>query len=125
MSDIANPLISRCESNGCFYTWPSLRNSEYGKLGIRFKPGCEIRRTSSMLQNVLDGKKRHWASYAIQWWFVCYSLIDEIKKITSILSLHYSDVYSAMVFSLVAENYVYSYEPLALNGASIHSGGRI
>jgi hypothetical protein len=33
------------------------------------------------------------------------------------------DVYSAMVFSLLTDEYVYSNEPLAVNGASIHSGG--
>ena len=33
------------------------------------------------------------------------------------------DVYSAMVFSLHTDEYVYSDEPLAVNGASIHSGG--
>ena len=126
VSDIAKSFNTRAvRSNGCFYTWPSLRNSEYGKLGIRFKPGCEIRRTSSMLQNVLDGKKSYTELPMLyNGGFVCYSLIDEIKKITPRFFRSITpDVYSAMVFSLVAENYVYSYEPLALNGASIHSGG--
>jgi hypothetical protein len=33
------------------------------------------------------------------------------------------DVYSAMVFSLLTKSYIYSHEPLAINGASLHSGG--
>jgi hypothetical protein len=33
------------------------------------------------------------------------------------------DIYSAMVFAHLLDEYVYSDEPLAVNGASIHSGG--
>jgi len=33
------------------------------------------------------------------------------------------DVYSGIVFSHLTEEYLYSNEPLAINGASIHSGG--
>ena len=33
------------------------------------------------------------------------------------------DVYSAMVFSLLTKSYIYSHEALAINGASLHSGG--
>ncbi|MBC7751330.1 MAG: hypothetical protein H7Z73_06370, partial [Candidatus Saccharibacteria bacterium] len=33
------------------------------------------------------------------------------------------DVYSAIVFSFLTKTFVYSHEPLAINGASTHSGG--
>ena len=112
-------------SNGCFYHWPGLGGSCYGRLSRSLRRGYEVRQSSRWLQEVMDGR----ASYTelpmlYNGGFVSKSLIDTAKRHTGSLFLSMTpDVYSAIVFSMLTEDYVYSYEPLAINGASLHSGG--
>ena len=56
--------------------------------------------------------------------FVDVMLIEKAKKISNNFYLSMTpDVYSAIVLSLLTDNYVYSFEPFAIDGISRHSNG--
>lgn len=112
-------------SNGCSYQWPGFNGSNYGGLSISLRKGYEIRESGQMLQQVLDGT-RHYIELPMLYngGFVSFDLINQVKLVTERLFMSMTpDVYSAIVFSLLTDSYVYSHEPLAINGASLHSGG--
>lgn len=117
--------ISAIRSNGCSYQWPGFNDSKYGSLSVCLKENYEFRNSGQMLRQVLDGE-RHYNELPMLYngGFVCFDLIRKAKLTTSNFFLSMTpDVYSAIVFSLLTESYVYSYEPLCINGASLHSGG--
>jgi len=116
---------SAIRSNGCFYRWPGFDNSSYGLLNLSLKKGYEIRESGKILQQVLKGS-RHYNELPMLYngGFISVDLIKKAKSLTERFFMSMTpDVYSAIVFSLLTDSYVYSYEPLAINGASLHSGG--
>lgn len=116
---------SAIRSNGCSYQWPGFNGSNYGRLSIDLKKGYVIRESGQMLQQVLNGT-RHYNELPMLYngGFVSYNLINQVKLVTERFFMSMTpDVYSAIVFSFITESYVYSHEPLAINGASLHSGG--
>lgn len=116
---------SAIRSNGCFYKWPGFNGSSYGELSISLKRGYEIRNSGQMLQQVLDGI-RYYNELPMLYngGFISVDLIKQAKSLTERFFMSMTpDVYSAIVFSLLTDSYVYSHEPLAVNGASLHSGG--
>jgi glycosyltransferase involved in cell wall biosynthesis len=117
--------VKAIRSNGCSYSWPGLNFSDFGSLGISLKKGYEKRHSNKMLQQVIDGR-RHYNELPMLYngGFVSIDLVKKSKKIAGkFFHSMTPDVYSAVVFSLLTENYIYSHEPLAINGASLHSGG--
>lgn len=116
---------SAIRSNGCSYQWPGFNGSNYGRLSIDLKKGYVIRESGQMLQQVLNGT-RHYNELPMLYngGFVSSNLINQVKLVTERFFMSMTpDVYSAIVFSLLTDSYVYSHEPLAINGASLHSGG--
>ncbi|MBT9151716.1 MAG: GalNAc(5)-diNAcBac-PP-undecaprenol beta-1,3-glucosyltransferase [candidate division WS2 bacterium] len=112
-------------SNGCGYSWPSLLGERYGNLTISLKKGYQRLQSKDSLIAVLNGEL-HYNKLPMLYngGFVDISLVKKAKSITGDFFLSMNpDVYSAMVFSLLTDEYVYSVEPLAINGASHHSGG--
>jgi hypothetical protein len=117
--------LSAIRSNGCSYQWPGFGGSKYGSLTVSLRRGYEIRSSGDMLQQVLDGR-RYYTELPMLYngGFVSLDLISRAKSITgNFFQSMTPDVYSAIVFSLLTESYVYSIEPLAINGASLHSTG--
>lgn len=112
-------------SNGCSYSWPGLRSSPFGSLRVSVQHGYRRFDSERALQAVLKGKL-HYINLPVLYngGFVDCSLISEAKRKTG--RFYHSmipDVYSGIVFSLLTDSYIYSYQPLAVNGASHHSGG--
>ncbi len=127
---IANDIINKTgtsaiRSNGCSYEWPGLTGSAYGRLVVSLRRGYTIRDSRRMLQDVIDGRLSYnELPMLYNGGFISTELIRQAKQITgNFFQSMTPDVYSAIVFSFLTKNYVYSYEPLAINGASIHSGG--
>lgn len=127
---IASQIIAQTNtlairSNGCSYTWPSLAESKYGVIDVSIERGFETRNSKQMLQRVLDGEAPYnELPMLYNGGFISIDLVVEAKKATGTFFRSMTpDVYSAVVFSLLSETYVYSHEPLSINGASIHSGG--
>lgn len=112
-------------SRVCSYRWPGVSQHEYGRLGIPIGSGFEVRDTETWLSKVLNG----YANYPdlpmlYNGGFIYSSLIKKIKSRNGTYYQSFNpDVYSAIAFSSIIENYIYSNEPFAINGASKHSGG--
>jgi glycosyltransferase involved in cell wall biosynthesis len=112
-------------SSVCNYSWPSVNQYEYGRVGIPAGSGFEVRDTKIWLSKVLKG----YANYSnlpmlYNGGFICSSLIKRIKNRNGLYYKSFCpDVYSAIAFSSIIENYIYSNEPFAINGASKHSSG--
>lgn len=116
---------SAIRSDVCSYRWPGFNGSSYGELRVGLKKGYEIRESGPMLQQVLNGA-RYYNELPMLYngGFISFDLIRQAKLMTESLFMSMTpDVYSAIVFSLLTDSYVFSYEPLAINGASLHSGG--
>lgn len=116
---------SAVRSNGCSYRWPGFNGSNYGSLSLSLRRGYETRCSGSMLQQVLNGERPYnELPMLYNGGFVSSDLIRQAKSVTGkFFQSMIPDVYSAVVLSLLTESYVYSHEPLAINGASLHSGG--
>lgn len=112
-------------SNVVQYKWPSLTGLPFGELDVSLKRGFESRQSDRLLQQVIDGVTPYTELPVLyNGGFISTELIKEAKKITgTFFNSMTPDVYSAIVFSLLTKEYIYCHEPLAINGASIHSGG--
>jgi glycosyltransferase involved in cell wall biosynthesis len=112
-------------ANGCSYEWPALRASEYGSLTVELGRGYSRVDSRSALTSVLSGQLSYTRLPMLyNGGFVDTALITAAKKVSGeLFRSMIPDVYSSMVFSLLTEDYIYSLEPFAVNGASHHSGG--
>lgn len=112
-------------SETCSYTWPDLTGKPFGRLGIPIKKGWEIRASKTWLRKVILGNADYTSLPMLyNGGFVEFSVLMEIKKRSgSFIRSMTPDVYFACAISSVLKEYVYSFEPLAINGASKHSGG--
>jgi hypothetical protein len=118
--------VQAIRSSVCSFTWPSLTGKEFGRLEVPLRSGYEVRDAKIWLSKVLSGR----ANYPdlpmlYNGGFIHSSLIKKIKSRNN--GMFYRspipDVYSAIAFSSIIENYIYSNEPFAINGASKHSTG--
>lgn len=112
-------------ANGCYFAWPAAIDSENGRLSVSLERGFEMRSCREWLKRVMRGQE----SYNVlpmlyNGGFVSYDLIRKVKaRSGQFYKSMNPDVYSAIVFSSLLDSYVYSKQPLAINGASRHSGG--
>lgn len=112
-------------SNDCSFRWPCLEGERYGVLRLSLKRGYEIRDSGDVLQKVMAGRKSYIELPMLySGGFVSMELIAKAKKETGKLFRSMTpDVYTAIAFGFLTDTYLYSHEPLAINGASSHSGG--
>ena len=112
-------------SETCSYTWPDLTGKSFGRLGIPIKEGWEIRVSKTWFRKVILGNADYpCLPMLYNGGFVEFSVLLEIKERSgSFIRSMTPDVYFACAISSVLKEYVYSFEPLAINGASKHSGG--
>ena len=112
-------------SNGCSFAWPSLLYKKYGKLNLSLKKGYRTVLSEIALKAVLNGDLPYNKLPVLyNGGFIHTSLIKKAKESTKNFFMSMTpDVYSGIVFSLLTQEYIYVNEPLAINGASHHSGG--
>jgi hypothetical protein len=112
-------------SNGCYFAWPDLCGSNYGALSVSLSKGYELRDSRRALQHVLNGfLPYNELPMLYNGGFISMRLVESARKHSnSFFNSMTPDVYSAIVFSMLTSNYIYCNEPLAVNGASLHSGG--
>jgi glycosyltransferase involved in cell wall biosynthesis len=117
--------VDAIRSNGCGYAWPSLLNKPYGRLSVSLRKGYEIRNSRKWLAKVMAGSTSYTSLPMLyNGGFVNSDLVKRAKEKTKQFYLSMTpDVYSSIAFSHLTNNYAYSYESLAINGASKHSGG--
>lgn len=122
---VAETGVDAVRSRVCKYIWPGFAGAVYGSLSVGLGRGYEERPSREMLQLVLDGSSGYEELPMLyNGGFVSFNLIKRAKEVSgNFYQSMIPDVYSAIVFSLLTKSYIYSREPLAINGASLHSGG--
>ena len=117
--------VKAIRSNTCQYAWPSLIGKQYGQLNISSGCGYEVRKSNNWISKVLN-KDANYTELPMLYngGFIEVSVLQAIKRITGSLYLSMTpDVYSGFAIAHMIKEYVYCQEPLAVNGASIHSNG--
>ncbi|MBL1259522.1 MAG: glycosyltransferase family 2 protein [Thiotrichaceae bacterium] len=117
--------VQAIRTSVCSYAWPSLTGKQFGRLGVPLKSGHEIRKSKLWLSKVLSGDSKYTELPMLyNGGFVNMSVLKQLKSKTgSVYRSCIPDVYSAVAISSIIDRYIYSHEPLAINGASRHSTG--
>lgn len=117
--------IQAIRSSVCSYQWPSLTGKKFGRLGIPLRSGYEVRGSKIWLSKVMSGRAQYpELPMLYNGGFIRMSVLNEIKsKIGAFYKSLTPDVYSALSIASVVNSYIYSHEPLAINGASKYSTG--
>jgi len=117
--------VRAVRSSVCSYVWPSLMGKEFGRLGVPLGSGFEMRNSHEWLQRVLEGREGYsQLPMLYNGGYVDVSVLQEIKSRTGLFYKScVPDVYSAISIASTIDRYVYCREPLAINGASMHSTG--
>lgn len=117
--------IQAIRSSVCSYVWPSLTGKKFGRLGVPLGSGCEFRNSKVWLSKVMSGRAQYLELPMLyNGGFIRMSVLNEIKSKTgAFYKSLIPDVYSALSIASVVDSYIYSHEPLAINGASKHSTG--
>ncbi len=117
--------VSAIRSNGANYTWPGDGNHPHGYIHIVIDKKPQMVESSNAVMEVLNGY-RLYSSLPMLYngGFVDLSLIRLAKQKNPVFyHSRIPDVYSAFAFAFLTENYLLYNYPLAINGASRHSGG--
>jgi hypothetical protein len=112
-------------SSVCSYLWPRVAGREYGRLSVPLTSGFEIRNSRAYLSKLMHGRCEYSdLPMLYNGGFLKMFVVNEIKKKTGIFYQSCNpDIYSAVAVSSVIDDYVFSYDPLAINGASSNSTG--
>ena len=112
-------------SKVCSYSWPSLADQGFGHLSVPLTSGCEVRDSKEWLSKVMNGRANYpELPMLYNGGFIRMSVLNEIKIKTGAFYRSLTpDVYSALSIASAVDSYIYSNEPLAINGASKHSTG--
>jgi glycosyltransferase involved in cell wall biosynthesis len=117
--------VKAIRSSTCQYSWPSIREKQCGQLNISSGCGYEVRNSNYWISKVVNGQNNYKELPMLyNGGFVNISVLQAIKRITGALYLsRIPDIYSGFAIAHMINKYVYCHEPLAVNGASIHSSG--
>jgi hypothetical protein len=122
---IAATGVRAIRSDTCYYAWPSLPGAGYGRFRVPLGTGYVVRDARTWLREALFGR----ASYTegpmlYTGGFADFAVLEKVRAATGAFYRScIPDVYSAVALASVLDKYAYSYEPLAVNGASRHSTG--
>lgn len=119
------PNIQAIRSDVCLYRWPSLTGKEFGTLQIPMKRGSEVRNTKRWLNRVMSGLDLYPnlpMLYSGGFAKVSMLLAAKAKRGQYYHSC-IPDVYSSMAIASVIDEYIFSFEPFAIDGVSGHSTG--
>ncbi len=106
------------------YDWPGMPANRANQILFSLRTGWERRQTQDFYSHVLNG----WLSYyQIPLLYHCYvttRLIDSIRaRLGSLFHSQQLDIYSSMLLGGFVPDYVHSFVPLVINGASTKSNG--
>ena len=113
-------------SNGCNYVWPLQHDqASSGWLQVTRQKGYRLIKSREILSQVLSGVKDYTELPVL--YTGGFTSIDILNMAKDVVGYFYRsrtpDVYSGIVLSLLIDDYIYSYKPLAVNGSSKHSNG--
>src|ERR1700677_762807 len=122
---IASSKVNVIRSDTCHYRWPGLPGSKSGTLAVPLRRGTEVRKSKDWLTQVINGSALYPnLPMLYSGGFAKASMLDEIRGRNG--RFYYScipDVFSAFAIASVIDEYVWSFEPLAIDGVSKHSIG--
>jgi len=109
----------------CFYTWPDLVGTNFGRLCVPLTSGWEKRSCKEWLAKVMMGKRSYIELPMLyNGGFVDFEILKQLKEITGKFYCSMTpDVYMGIAIASIIPSYIYFFEPVAINGASRHSGG--
>ncbi len=125
----ANEIVNSTQSKAVIsdfahYMWPSVASTAAGQLLFSTRSGFELRDAKDDLNQVLYKRRSFNHVPCIYYGFVHTDLINELRHQHGKLFLtNIVDVFSAVALSLKLQRYVFSFEPLAINGTSNRSNG--
>lgn len=106
------------------YDWPGMAPNRANQILFSLRSGWERRQVSNFYPEVLNGRLSY---YQIPLLYHCYvrtDLIDAIRaRLGNLFHSQQLDIYSSMLLGGFVSDYVHSYEPLVINGASRKSNG--
>lgn len=119
-----NPHVKAITTANCWFRWPDNSGKNQKLMWIGGK-GYEVRDSKKFLKRCMNGDFVHLPTIYTGG-FVHTDVINEIKTKSDRNAFFHStipDLYSGMAICLVADKYIYSYEPLGLAGTSNKSNG--
>lgn len=122
---IGTHAVEAIRSRVCSYGWPSSTGSAFGSLTVPLTAGVELRDSAEWLARALDGRAPYTdLPMLYNGGFVDHAVIERIRhKSGQVYRSSIPDVYAAVAIASVTGRYLFSHEPLAINGASRHSTG--
>lgn|GEM_PF-876761 len=122
---IATHSVEAIRSMTCGYKWPTNANGNLGELEVPLRRGVEVRDSTIWLKKVLDGRAPYTELPILySGGFVSIAMIRKLRLLTNtVYRSCIPDVYSAVALSKITSEYLYSFRPFAINGASKHSTG--
>jgi glycosyltransferase involved in cell wall biosynthesis len=121
-----NINIEAIRSETCYYFYPGVNNQQYGRLGVPLiNSDYEIRNSQVWLNKVLSGEVNYTELPVLyNGGFISKKLINKTKQFSpKLINSCVPDVYSSMIFSHLINEYLFSFEAFAINGASLKSNG--
>lgn len=117
--------VEAIRTSTCDFAWPSLAGTKSGQLMVPMGSGLEIRDCNRWLAKVLSGEEQYTVLPMLyNGGFVAFDALRRVRaKDGRFYHSCQPDVFSAILLSQVLTKYAYSYDPVAINGASIHSIG--
>ena len=123
-SIIARTGVEAVRSAVCWYGWPSVLDGTHGRLSIPRECGLDVRSSPHWLRAVRDGRVPYTQLPVLyNGGFVSSAVLQRMRSSGRIYHSCIPDVYSGLAIASVTPFYAYSWEPLAINGASAHSTG--
>jgi glycosyltransferase involved in cell wall biosynthesis len=117
--------LDAIRSDTCLYRWPGLLGRDFGSLTVPLRRGIEIRKSQAWLSAVMAGGALYPNLPVL--YSGGFARVSKIREIRARSNRFYHscipDVYSAIAIASVIDEYIFSYEPFAIDGVSRHSIG--
>jgi hypothetical protein len=106
------------------YDWPGMGQGRENQILFTLKSGYEQRQTSRYYPSVLNGWMSYYKIPIIYQGFISVPVLAEVKRRCGKVFLSQQlDLFSALLFGGLVDQYVHVNEPLVINGASSKSNG--
>lgn len=111
-------------SDFAHYMWPNVQGPAAGQLIASRRTGYELRDAKCDLNDALYKRRPFNHLPCIYYGFIRGSLLEKLRLLHGRLFLtNIVDLFSSVALSLSMKNYIFSKEPLAINGTSNRSNG--
>ena len=106
------------------YDWPGMAANRANQILFTLETGWEWRNTNTFYPRVLNGRLSYYQIPLLYHCYVATELIEAIRgRLGDLFHSQQLDIYSSMLLGGFVRNYVHSFTPLVINGASIKSNG--